>query len=214
MVALGSNHRVAPTFDISCDMPVVLRKSVLYSFKSEGVEWRVYPERVVTVDDTEFVVLIPTDQKFLAFLCAGMDMKVPKNASAVGLAGWQAMVVARNEAQSVSMQPASSLFKSAKRPKLRRRRSEQTKLRGEDAQYIDVNLPPVGDVPQLTVTMIRPVTQKDRVAVKLDQETVSNVIEYVRAHGDVKADVLDEQKRRYRRGDGEDSDEAQSDAVG
>jgi hypothetical protein len=192
---------------------VSITKTTMYALKVGDVTWRFPSTRVVVVETQEFVVLSPTEFGFIKLICAGLVDTLPYNPSVAGLKGVREMQRIRNEEQSKSMDPASALFTKAKRRRVMRSRSEQVRMRYEPS-HMDVVLPRVGDLPDLEVRMLRPVTQHDRLAILLDPQTVSHVVQYIRAHGDVNDKSLTANKRRYTRDIDKDAESVEGDGAG
>jgi|AntRauTorckE5430_2_1112549.scaffolds.fasta_scaffold22449_1 hypothetical protein len=184
---------------------------------SVSIEWMAHismgkatwKPKVFTVGDVYCVKVNPTEFGFVVMAAqrAGVnDLKSTQRPSLASCDGYLKLKQARNAAQALEMDPSSatpkkSLFAdeqqesepSAKRQK--RVTHEKTAEARENPQMFKIELRCGDAEPSTYVWLQRPIKHTDDIVMKLESETVVNVISFISDHGITVDDLLN--KRTY-----------------
>ena len=171
-------------------MPVVVERMFSITIDDSSA-WRVPSELTRDVDGRTFVKLRAYEPGLIRLICHDTVELKKERCSLHNVPGWRALLELRNEAafpeEVAKAQPASaSLFGAdakvpPKKPKARLRASQLQALR-DSPSVLEFEIPG-GVGPGLLVASLKPAHPGDDMWVLLDNDSIEQVIRYVRIHG-------------------------------
>ena len=193
-----------------------VRIETCYQVKMDAsTPWKVAMDSWKLVEGEVFVKLKPYEQSFVQLVCHDLALELPKYKKKLSLAnceGFKALVKLRNDvaasleqseadAENADDAKTESLFgkgdeteagnkKIKKVPRMNAARLQSLR---EFPELMDVSIPGGSERPSLLITFIRPAHPCDEMCVKLEPDSIAQIVHFIRDQG---VDADDLQNRR------------------
>ncbi len=177
-------------------MPVVVEAA--FEIQMDGSPtWRVATDRLKRIDDQWFIKVRPWDRSFVALVTHDLFKLPPTKTGRLSLAGAtgsKALLKLRNDAvcdqdKTTDTQDAAAeaLFeapdengKRSKKPRMNAARLQELR---EAPEIFEFTIPGADGRPALAISAVRPAHPCDELCIKLDADTVEQMVHYIRSEG-------------------------------
>lgn len=184
-----------------------VRKIVMYDVNVGGsYTWRVTEDNIVERNGKQFLRLLPYTTTFVRLVVEGIidfrDLPKPPEpspslASSKGLAK---LIASRNAAQLEELTPKCGLFAHFAVAKPKPHLKPKKKSR-DDGPVLSIRVSCCPDaeyqLPEKTIKVLPPMRSDDPLCVEMNAETISYVVDFVRAHG-VDISVLTSKRKHHK----------------
>lgn len=165
-----------------------------WTIQTTNMKWTIPNNLLKTVAGVSYVKLVGTCYSLVRLVCHDI-VKLPKNPSLAGTAGWVALQKLRNDSCASPAPSADALFGAVVHTHKKKRSRKKVVEPDDDAVTLD--LPGV----DMTAQVLKPNHPSEDIHVRLAAEDINAIIAYVRFIG---VDLENKGKRTYKQRGSED----------